>query len=47
MNLLNKIIFDIKNEIDESEKLRNEVKNTFRQSSNKLDSATLDTKKIN
>ena len=43
---LNKIIFDIKNEIGESEKLRNESKILLDKAQNKLDSATLDTKKI-
>ncbi len=43
---LDKIIFDIKNEIGESEKLRNESKILLDKAQNKLDSATLDTKKI-
>ena len=43
---LNKIIFNIKNEIDESEKLRNESKILLDKAQNKLDGATLDTKKI-
>ena len=43
---LNKIIFDIKNEIDESEKLRNESKILLDKAQSKLDSANLDTKKI-
>ena len=43
---LNKMIFDIKNEIDESEKLRNESKILLDKAQNKLDNATLDTKKI-
>ena len=43
---LNKIIFDIKNEISESEKLRSESKILLDKAQNKLDSATLDTKKI-
>ena len=43
---LNKIIFDIKSEIGESEKLRNESKILLDKAQNKLDSATLDTKKI-
>ena len=43
---LNKIIFDIKNEIGESEKLRNESKIFLDKAQSKLDSATLDTKKI-
>ena len=44
--ILNKIIFDIKNEIGESEKLRNESKILLDKAQSKLDSATLDTKKI-
>ena len=44
--VLNKIIFDIKNEIAESEKLRNESKILLDKAQSKLDSATLDTKKI-
>ena len=44
--LLNKLILDIKNEIDESEKLRNESKILLDKAQSKLDSATLDTKKI-
>ena len=43
---LNKIIFDIKNEIGESEKLRNESKILLDKAQSKLDSATLNTKKI-
>ena len=43
---LNKIIFDIKNEISESEKLRNESKILLDKAQNKLDSATLNDKKI-
>jgi len=43
---LNKIIFDIKNEIDESEKLRNESKILLDKTQSKLDSAALDAKKI-
>ena len=43
---LNKIIFDIKNEIGESEKLRNESKILLDKAQSKLDSANLDTKKI-
>ena len=43
---LNKIIFDIKNEISESEKLRNESKILLDKAQSKLDSATLDAKKI-
>ena len=37
---LNKIIFDIKNEIGESEKLRNESKILLDKAQSKLDSAT-------
>ena len=44
--ILNKMIFDIKNEIDESERLRNESKILLDKAQSKLDSATLDTKKI-
>jgi F-type H+-transporting ATPase subunit b len=40
------MIFDIKNEIDESEKLRNESKILLDKAQSKLDNATLDTKKI-
>ena len=43
---LNKMIFDIKNEIDESEKLRKESKILLDKAQSKLDIATLDTKKI-
>ena len=43
---LNKMIFDIKSEIDESERLRNESKALLDKAQNKLDSAVLDTKKI-
>ena len=43
---LNKIIFDIKSEIGESEKLRNESKILLDKAQSKLDSETLDTKKI-
>ena len=38
-NILNKLILDIKNEIDESEKLRTEAKNLLNNSQNKLDTA--------
>ena len=44
--ILNKIIFDIKNEIDESEKLRNESKILLDKAQSKLDSATVETNKI-
>jgi|SRR5210317_1677 F-type H+-transporting ATPase subunit b len=37
--LLNKLILDIKNEIDESEKLRSEAKNLLDNAQNKLDTA--------
>jgi len=37
--LLNKLILDIKNEIDESEKLRSEAKNLLENAQNKLDTA--------
>ena len=37
--LLNKLIFDIKNEIDESEKLRTEAKILLENAQNKLDTA--------
>ena len=43
---LNKMIFDIKNEIDESEKLRNESKILLDKAQSKLDNATVETKKI-
>jgi len=43
---LNKIILDIKNEIDESEKLRNESKILLDRAQSKLDSAKNETKKI-
>jgi len=43
---LNKLIFDIKNEIEESEKLRNESKILLDKAQNKLDSAKQETKKI-
>ena len=41
-----KMIADIKNEIDESEKLRNETKTLLNNAQNKLDSATSESKKI-
>ena len=44
--LLNKMIFDIKNEIDESEKLRSESKIILDNAQNKLDSAKKETQKI-
>ena len=43
---LNKMIFDIKKEIDESEKLRSEAKVLLEKAQSKLDSATLEAKKI-
>ena len=44
--MLDKMISDIKNEIDESEKLRNETKTLLNNAQNKLDSATSESKKI-
>ena len=44
--LLNKLILDIKNEIDESEKLRTEAKVLLDNAQNKLDSTQLESKKI-
>ena len=44
---LNKMIFEIKKEIDESEKLRSEAKILLEKAQNKLDSATSEGKKIN
>ena len=44
--LLNKLILDIKNEIDESEKLRTEAKVLLDNAQKKLDSAQLEGKKI-
>ena len=44
--LLNKMIFDIKSEIDESEKLRSESKIILDNAQNKLDSANAESKKI-
>ena len=45
-NLLGKMIVDIKNEIDESEKLRVESKKLLDNAQNKLDTANAETKKI-
>ena len=45
-SLLGKMILDIKNEIDESEKLRTESKKLLDDAQNKLDSANSETKKI-
>jgi F-type H+-transporting ATPase subunit b len=44
--LLSKMIVDIKNEIDESEKLRIESKKLLDDAQHKLESASLETKKI-
>ena len=44
--LLDKMISDIKNEIDESEKLRVESKILLENSQNKLDTASAESKKI-
>ena len=44
--VLNKLILDIKNEIDESEKLRSESKILLDNAQNKLDSAQSESKKI-
>ena len=44
--MLNQLIVNIKNEIDESEKLRNEAKNLLDKSQKKLDSANSETLKI-
>ena len=44
--LLGKLISDIQNEIDESEKLRTEAKNLLDKTQSKLDEANLETKKI-
>ena len=44
--LLNKLISDIKNEIDESEKLRQEAKTLLNSSQSKLESAQEESKKI-
>jgi len=43
--LLNKLISDIKNEIDESEKLRSETKNLLDNAQNKLDGANSESNK--
>ena len=43
---LNKLILDIKNEIEESEKLRSESKVLLDNAQNKLDSANIESKKI-
>ena len=45
-NLLNKMIIDIKNEIDESEKLRTEAKKLLDNSQNKLDQSKMEVSKI-
>ena len=45
-NLLGKMILDIKNEIDESEKLRTESKKLLDDAQSKLNSVSLETKKI-
>ena len=45
-NLLNKMIIDIKNEIDESEKLRTESKKLLDSSQSKLDNVNIESKKI-
>ena len=44
--VLNKLILDIKNEIEESEKLRSESKILLDNAQNKLDSSQLESKKI-
>ena len=44
--LLSKMILDIKNEIDESEKLRSESKTLLENAQNKLNSAEAESKKI-
>ena len=44
--ILTKLILDIKNEIDESEKLRSEAKNLLDKAQNKLDTADSESKKI-
>ena len=44
--LLNKLISDIKNEIDESEKLRSETKNLLDNAQNKLDGANSENSKV-
>ena len=45
-NLLNKMITDIKNEIDESEKLRSEAKKLLDNSQNKLNQSKMEVSKI-
>ena len=45
-NLLSKMILDIKNEIDESEKLRTESKKLLDGAQSKLNSVSVETKKI-
>ena len=45
-NLLSKMILDIKNEIDESEKLRTESKKLLDNAQSKLNSISVETKKI-
>ena len=45
-NLLSKMIVDIKNEIDESEKLRSESKKLLDNAQSKLNSVSVETKKI-
>tara|TARA_Y100000588_G_scaffold168301_1_gene182131 strand:+ start:617 stop:1114 length:498 start_codon:yes stop_codon:yes gene_type:complete len=45
-NLLSKMIIDIKNEIDESEKLRSEAKKLLDNSQNKLDQSKMEVGKI-
>ena len=44
--VLNKLILDIKNEIDESEKLRSEAKTLLDNAQRKLDTAQVDSKEI-
>ena len=44
--LLNKLILDIKKEIDESEKLRNEAKNILEKTQNKLNKANSESDEI-
>ena len=46
IDLLNKMIIDIKNEIDESEKLRSESKSLLDNSQKKLEAANMESKKI-
>ena len=45
-NLLNKMIIDIKNDIDESEKLRSEAKKLLDNSQNKLNQSKMEVSKI-